>query len=66
MRARARARARSRARARAPKRRMEGALPRPLAEEECLDFAGRKGLAAWDLMRFLYDCIKRAREREEG
>jgi len=60
MRARARARARSRARARAPKRKM-GALSRPLAEEECLDFAGRKGLAAWDLMRFLYDCIKRSR-----
>jgi len=57
---RVRARARVRVRAKVKSKPIEF---KPFTEEECLDFAGRKGLTAWDMLKFLYDCTKKMRGR---
>jgi len=51
-----RVRARAKARARMGRRKLE-----PRSEVECLEEIRKKQLTGWELLRFLYDCIKRAR-----
>jgi len=62
MRARPRVRVRVKApRARARAKRYKSVSLKPLSEQECLELVGQKGLTAWDMLKFLYDCIKRSR-----
>jgi len=56
-----RVRARARARARVKTKHKPVSL-KPLSEQECLELVGRKGLTAWDMLKFLYDCTKQMRK----
>jgi len=56
---------RVRVRVRAKARMREKPRPKPKAEAECLEEIRSRRMTGWDLLTFLYDCIKRAREREE-
>jgi len=42
------------------KAKMRGEL-RPKPEAECLEEIRNRRMTGWDLLTFLYDCIKRAR-----
>jgi len=45
------------------KAKMRGELrPKPKAEAECLEEIRNRRMTGWDLLTFLYDCVKRARE----